>query len=134
MYTGESEVQQRRRGWIGRVFTSSIVALAVVAMTGPRGAGADTGVPDITVHAVRYDFEPAEIMLKKGQTVRLTFVADDVPHGISIDGLGIGADLPKRKPQTFTVTPSAVGDFDGECSRYCGVGHRDMTFLVHVVP
>lgn len=132
MFEGERPTP-RKVIWCLRVAAASVVGLMVIALSGVREVGADS-VSTITIHAVRYAFEPAEITLKKGQTVRLTFVADDVPHGISIDGLGIDADLPKHKPQTLTITPSSVGDFDGECSRYCGVGHGDMTFVVHIVP
>jgi cytochrome c oxidase subunit 2 len=96
--------------------------------------GADSAVRTITVHAMRYEFDPAEITVRKGQTVQLIFTADDIAHGISIPGLGVEADLPKHKSETVTITPAAAGDFDGECSRYCGTGHSDMTFLVHVKP
>lgn len=91
-------------------------------------------MPTITIHAARYEFDPEEVTLKRGQTARLVFIADDVPHGIAIDELGVDADLPKHKPVTVILSPSKVGDFDGECSKYCGTGHSDMTFVVHVVP
>lgn len=107
---------------------------AVVLLCCAPGLSAGSATRTVTVHAIRYEFDPAEITLKKGETVQLIFVADDVPHGIAIDGLGIDVDLPKHKPQAVTFTPSAAGDFDGECSKYCGTGHSDMTFTVHVLP
>jgi cytochrome c oxidase subunit II len=107
---------------------------AVVILCCVPGASAGSAVRTVTVHAVRYEFDPAEITLKKGETVQLVFIADDVAHGIAIDGLGVDVDLPKHKPQAITITPAQVGDFDGECSKYCGTGHSDMTFTVHVQP
>jgi cytochrome c oxidase subunit II len=95
---------------------------------------AENAVPTMTIHAVRYEFDPAEITLKKGKQVRLLFIADDVAHGISIPGLNIDVDLPKHTGEIVTVTPQTAGDFDGECSKYCGVGHSDMIFTVHVTP
>lgn len=117
-----------------RTAAASIGVLAITAISGLSGVTADSGMPTYTIHAVRYDFNPAEIDLKKGQTVRLVFIADDVAHGIAIPDLGVDLELPKHKAQTVTITPSAVGDFDGECSKYCGTGHSDMTFLVRVRP
>lgn len=118
-----------RRGILAFLAVTAIVALCCV----PRIA-AENAAPTITVHAIRYEFDPAEITLKKGKTVQLLFVADDVPHGISIPGLNVDVDLPRHKAMIVNVTPQTVGDFDGECSKYCGVGHSEMTFTVHVNP
>jgi cytochrome c oxidase subunit 2 len=91
-------------------------------------------MPTISIHARCYEFSPSEITLTRGQPVKLVFIADDVSHGIVIPDLGLKADLPKHKALTLSLTPARVGDFDGECSRYCGSGHSDMTFVVHVRP
>jgi cytochrome c oxidase subunit II len=115
----------------------SAVALAVTAifvLCCVRWIRADTEVPTISIHARCYEFSPSEITLKKGEAVKLVFVADDVSHGIAIPDLGLKADLPKHRAQAFSITPARSGDFDGECSRYCGSGHSDMTFVVHVRP
>jgi cytochrome c oxidase subunit II len=117
-----------------RVAGAMLAAAAIVLFCSVRWIHADTGVQTIVVHARRYEFSPAEITMKKGDTVKLVFIADDVDHGIAIDDLGLNVDLMKHKPQTISITPSKVGDFDGECSRYCGTGHSDMTFVVHVNP
>jgi cytochrome c oxidase subunit 2 len=113
---------------------SGIAVLALAALCCVRRVGADSAVRTITIHAVRYEFDPAEITLRKGQPVQLIFTADDVGHGISIPGLGVEADLPKHKSESLMIKPAAAGDFEGECSRYCGTRHSDMTFLVHVKP
>jgi cytochrome c oxidase subunit 2 len=119
----------------GAVIRNALTVLAVMAMVAvccvPR-TEADSTVQTITVHAVRYEFDPAEITVERGQTVRLVFIADDVAHGVAINELGVDVDLPKHKAQTVTITPTAVGDFEGECSKYCGSGHSGMTFVVHV--
>jgi cytochrome c oxidase subunit 2 len=111
---------------------AALAVITVVVVCCVQDSQADSGVPTITVHAMRYEFDPAEIVVQKGQTVRLIFIADDVPHGIAIDDLGVQVELPKRKPQTVMITPAVAGDFEGVCSKYCGTGHSDMTFMVHV--
>jgi len=117
-----------------RLSISGIAVLALAALCCVPSVGADSAVRTITVHAMRYEFDPAEITVRKGQTVQLIFTADDIAHGISIPGLGVEADLPKHKSESLMIKPAAAGDFEGECSRYCGTRHSDMTFLVHVKP
>lgn len=124
---------ETRGGLLRGIFAALAVMTIVVLCCVPRIA-AENAAPTMTIHAIRYEFAPAEITLKKGRTVQLLFVADDVPHGISIPDLNIDVDLPKHKAMIVTVTPQVVGDFEGECSKYCGVGHNDMTFTVHVTP
>jgi cytochrome c oxidase subunit 2 len=88
----------------------------------------------IEIHAKQFKFEPAAITLKKGETVKLVLISDDVPHGLAVAGLAIHADMVKGHPSTLVVTPEETGDFLGKCSKFCGAGHRDMHFVVHVVP
>jgi cytochrome c oxidase subunit 2 len=122
----------RVAGAVIRGALAVLAPLAVVVLCCVQTLQADNAEPTITVHAIRYEFDPAEITVQRGKPVRLTFIADDVPHGIAIDDLGIDVDLPKHKAQTITITPAVAGDFEGECSKYCGTGHNDMTFVVHV--
>lgn len=126
-------------GYVGkkpfwRAIAAAAIAVVFLSLSFGHASAAKTEMPVITIHAKRFAFTPPEITLKQGQTVELVFVADDVAHGISIKGLGIDLDLPKHKAQKVTVTPTKVGDFPGECSRYCGNGHDDMKFMVHVQP
>ena len=96
--------------------------------------GNDQGERTIEIHASKFKFEPAEITLKRGETVKLVLISDDVPHALAVSGLPIHADMVKDHPSIVTVTPSKTGDFLGRCSKSCGRGHRDMHFAVHVVP
>jgi cytochrome c oxidase subunit 2 len=87
----------------------------------------------IVVHARRFAFLPSSITLKKGETVKLVLVSDDVRHGLAVRGVGIRAEIAPGRPAAVLVTPTAVGDFPGACNIFCGSGHRDMEFMVHVV-
>jgi len=87
----------------------------------------------IEIHAKRFSFMPAEITLKKGETVTLALTSDDVPHSLLVEGLHINGAITKGHVTEVTVTPEAVGDFKGRCGRFCGSGHGSMLFVVHVV-
>jgi cytochrome c oxidase subunit 2 len=89
--------------------------------------------PVIEIHAKRYAFVPAEITLKKGQTVRLELVSDDVIHSLVIDGLHLRVRMPAGQKVEATVTPEQTGDFKGKCGVFCGSGHGKMLLTVHVV-
>lgn len=100
-----------------------------------RESHADTGIRTaITIHAERYKFVPSDITLKQGQKVKLTFISDDVPHGIAVTDLGISSNFSKAHPSQIVITPDKSGTFEGECSRYCGSGHGKMKLEIHVIP
>ncbi len=87
----------------------------------------------IIIHARRFAFSPSEITLKKGETVKLVLISDDVRHGLTVRGLGIRSEIRPHRRTELIVTPTQVGDFPGSCWIYCGSGHRDMEFMVRVV-
>jgi len=87
----------------------------------------------IEIHARRFSFQPAEITLKKGETVTLALTSDDVPHSLLIEGLNVNGTMTKGHVTEVTLTPTKAGDFKGRCGRFCGSGHGSMTFVVHVV-
>ncbi len=121
-----------RPRWQKRAMIRMLIAVTAIIFSTANAVCAGTSVAVIEIHAARYAFTPSEITLKKGETVELVFVADDVPHGIAVKGLGIDLELPKHKARRIFVTPETIGDFPGECSHYCGRGHDGMTFIVHV--
>jgi cytochrome c oxidase subunit 2 len=86
----------------------------------------------IEIHAHRYAFSPSEITVKKGETVRLKLFSDDVPHSLLIKDLGVNQTITKGKPSEVILTPQQVGDFHGQCGRFCGSGHGQMQMVVHV--
>lgn len=74
-------------------------------------------------------FEPSEITVKKGETVKLILEsANKVGHGIQVPALKI--NLTEREPEVFTA--EKTGAFEGRCSVLCGAGHSVMSFKVIV--
>jgi len=86
----------------------------------------------IEIHAKRFSFSPAEITLKKDETVKLVITSGDVTHSLVIPDLHVNAEATKDHPAEATVTPNRVGDFKGECGHFCGKGHGSMKFVAHV--
>lgn len=87
----------------------------------------------IEITAKRFNFEPGEITLKKGQPVVLVLKSADVAHGIRIHGLSVDVKVGKGGTAEVQFMPDRTGDFIGHCSVFCGSGHGSMIFKVHVV-
>ena len=113
----------------------SMLAFPLLAQDNPTPPTPNTAAParTITIHAKRYEFVPAEITLKKDQTVELQLTSDDVEHSLVVSDLGINGIMKKGEVTDITVTPTKLGDFRGRCGISCGIGHRNMHFMVHVV-
>ena len=118
-------------------FIQSVVMAAALAVLNPmpgfaQQASVRSTLPVITIHARRYEFSPANITLKQGQPVKLVFVSDDVTHSLTVTGLGLEVRIKKNHSNEVFLTPSKVGNFQGECSIYCGGGHDRMKLIIHV--
>jgi cytochrome c oxidase subunit 2 len=107
------------------------IAAALVLMTVPVSPS-QSQQRTIEVHAKRFEFSPAEITVKKGETVTLSLISDDVPHSLLIAGLGVNAAMVKGHPTQAQITADKTGDFTGRCGKFCGSGHGQMRFVVHV--
>jgi len=91
------------------------------------GAYKDIGkgivVNAVTIYGGEFEFQPNSMQVKKGETVRLTFInAGTVEHDMAIDGLDVKT---KRLQPRATETIEFVAGKTGTFSFYCSVeGHR----------
>lgn len=76
------------------------------------------------VHGSNYRFDPVEIRVKKGETVKINFVNDEGFHNFRIDELNLRTEtISQGNVDTVTFVPDKVGEFEF----YCGVGnHREL--------
>jgi cytochrome c oxidase subunit 2 len=113
-----------------------LVVLATVlvtsGLTSPM-ARAEAAPRRIEITAKRFNFEPGEITLKKGQPVVFVLKSADVAHGIHIRELNVDVKVSKGGTAEVQFTPDKTGDFIGHCSVFCGSGHGSMAIKVHVV-
>jgi len=111
---------------------ASAILLFVLLVAGGNAASAQDAGQKIEIHAKRFNFEPAEITIKKGETVTLELTSEDVPHSLVIKDLNVNAPITKGHVTDVKVTPTNAGTFAGRCGRFCGSGHGSMKFVVHV--
>lgn len=73
------------------------------------------------VHGSNYKFNPVEIRVKKGETVRINFVNDEGFHNFVVDELNLRTQtISDGNVDTVTFVPDKVGEF----KFYCGVGNH----------
>jgi heme/copper-type cytochrome/quinol oxidase subunit 2 len=81
---------------------------------------------DIKVTAKKYEFEPAQIRVKKGDHVKLLITAADHDHGFKLAAFHVDQKVKKGETATVEFTPDQTGTFPFECSKFCGMGHKNM--------
>ena len=112
---------------------STILCLILVAGYRDQSGAAQEAPKKIDVTAKRFEYQPSEITLKKGQPVVIVFKSMDVAHGIHFKELNLQAKIPKGGTAQLAFTPMQTGDFVGHCSTFCGSGHGGMAMTLHVV-
>jgi cytochrome c oxidase subunit 2 len=110
-----------------------LALLLVFALIGNARAADRAEEPrSIAITAKRFEFVPATITLKKGETVKLVVTSEDVTHGFFLRPLKIDTDLTPGQTQEITVTPQSAGTFTAICHHFCGAGHGGMKLTVIV--
>ncbi|SVC86845.1 uncharacterized protein METZ01_LOCUS339699, partial [marine metagenome] len=81
----------------------------------------------IKVTTSQFVFDPSEIEISLGESVRLLVRSADVEHGIAIPGLGIAETIPPGgEPIAIDFVARESGVHQIMCSVFCGTGHGRM--------
>lgn len=80
-----------------------------------------------------FRYEPAEVEIPKGATVRIQVATTDVIHGFQITGTNVNFMVEPSLISSYTYTFNNEGEYLVLCNEYCGIGHSDMTSTVKVV-
>jgi cytochrome c oxidase subunit II len=115
----------------------ALIALALPAFPAraraEEGKGAPDGAPRVVdITAKRFEFNPKEITLKRGEKVTLRLTSADVTHGFFQKELGIDLEIIPGKTAEVTITPVAAGSYTIICDHFCGSGHGNMKMKVVV--
>ncbi|HWF37075.1 MAG TPA: cupredoxin domain-containing protein [Candidatus Acidoferrales bacterium] len=138
-------------------FRSAILPAALIAVFAFAGfhahaqenAASTPRVVEMT--ATNYEFMPAEVHVKVGETVRLSITAEDKEHGVRIKpvaggsapgtpaGLEIAASencvkFKKHETGVIEFTARTPGTYEFECCKLCGFGHGKMKGQIIVDP
>ena len=67
------------------------------------------------------------------RSVELQLNARDVIHSFWVPAFLDKKDILPGKTNYMTLTPTALGEYDGKCAELCGEYHSEMLFNVKVV-
>ena len=76
----------------------------------------------------------SDLYLPLGQRVALELGSVDVIHSFWVPGLGGKRDTPPGQHTRILLTPSAPGEYPGQCAEFCGASHANMRHLAVVLP
>jgi cytochrome c oxidase subunit II len=120
-----------RGGLASRVMWA--VAAAALAAGGVAAWAQSVPTPRVVlVSAMKFEFDPATITLRKGEPVVLVFTSLDRTHGFSVPDLGVKATILPDTELRVAFTPERAGRFVFHCDNFCGDGHEDMQGVIVV--
>lgn len=78
------------------------------------------------VEAGRFAYSPAILRANPGDRITIELEANDVVHGLEIDGYGLNVTADPGQPATLTFLADRSGVFRMRCSVTCGAMHPFM--------
>ena len=111
-----------------------LAGLLAAAASIPASSRAADEAPSraIPIAAKRFEFEPKEIRLRKGEPVTLAITSEDVTHGFFSRPLHVDEDLAPGETVRVSVNPTEAGTYTIICDHYCGSGHGGMKMTLVV--
>jgi cytochrome c oxidase subunit 2 len=73
-----------------------------------------------------------QLVLPQNEVVRFFLRSDDVIHGFFVHAFNFSRYAQPGVVNSFEITPSRSGVFDGQCTQYCGLYHSEMLFSVRI--
>jgi plastocyanin len=108
------------------------IALAVLFV--PLPAGPEPADRTIRIEASSFAFAPGQVEVNRGDRLTFELVAQDVVHGLYVDGYGIQMRAEPGQIARLTFTADRSGTFRLRCSVTCGPLHPFMIGKLAVGP
>ena len=86
-----------------------------------------------TVYTTCTPAEPPTLYLPVGETVEFELTSPDTIHSFWVPAFAYKLDVIPGRVNSFSMTPTREGTFEGRCAELCGVYHSRMLFTVEVV-
>ena len=113
----------------------SFVLLAAATAAGIAVAGtAAAEEVFIEVKARKFAYTPSIIKVRKGDSVKLRLLSEDVQHGLFIDGYKVNTSAHPGQDGSLSFTADKPGRFAFRCSVTCGEFHPYMIGYLVVTP
>ena len=117
-----------------RAVASLAVLLATVIGLGVAWLAQEQGRYEITLTAKRYEFSQTRIEVAANDVVKITLVAEDIPHTFTVDEYRISKRAAPGRPVTFEFRADKPGTFPFYCNLTAEEGCRGMRGELVVTP
>jgi heme/copper-type cytochrome/quinol oxidase subunit 2 len=94
--------------WVG---TQALAAALLLAAAGAAARPA----AEVSIQASQSGFEPSEVVLRKGEAVRIVLSSADREHCFAVDAFRIEKRILPGRPTSFDFTPERAGRFPFYC-------------------
>nr|WP_246319395.1 cytochrome c oxidase subunit II [Nocardioides kongjuensis] len=74
-----------------------------------------------------------DLVIPVDKTIEFQLRSPDVIHNFGIPAFAMRMDVVPGNKNSYQVTPTEIGDYDGKCYELCGAYHSRMLFNVKVV-
>lgn len=115
-----------RRAVVGAAGWVILLGLTVAILIIPAPAGPAPRDRTVRVEASSYAFDPARVEVNRGDRVTLELAAQDVVHGLYLDGYDVQLRAEPGQTARLTFTADRPGTFRMRCSVTCGPLHPFM--------
>ena len=75
-----------------------------------------------------------ELVVPQGKAIKLNITSVDVVHSFFLPAFRVKVDAVKGLPTYAWFFADEVGEYDIQCTEYCGVGHSVMLAKLRIVP
>ena len=109
----------RRRRWLSfATLSACVIVLVTAAAQAQEQEPPPSQVREFTVVGDHYTFTPSTLTVNKGDVVKVTFTAKDIPHSFTIDG---PYRISKRAARGQSVVFEFRADTQGTFQIYCNL-------------
>lgn len=98
-----------------------------------RASGQPTN-RELTLTAKSFGYTPATFSVNEGDHVKITLIAEDVSHGLYLDGYDINIVARPKENAKAEFVANKTGNFRYRCSETCGSLHPFMIGVMTVEP
>jgi cytochrome c oxidase subunit 2 len=113
--------------------TSFLLGLLILLAPWP-GILLPAGAREVRVRAAQYAYAPGVIRVTRGDRVTLVLEAEDVTHGLHLDGYAVNLVAVPGRATRATFVADRPGKFRMRCSKVCGSLHPFMLGELVVEP
>jgi cytochrome c oxidase subunit 2 len=122
------------RNLVWRAFVSISILTAAAVCSGDAPVAQEQARHEIVLNAKRYAFSQPRIEVAANDVVKITLVAEDIPHSFTIDEYRISKRAAPGRPVTFEFRADKAGTFTFYCDLTIEDGCREMRGTLVVTP